>query len=277
MRATAILAATTLLLTAAWPSVDAAAASSTVQLSAGALTVGTLADTTLPTTSVSAGSVSGPINGGTWSDTTGQGAGWHGTIALSTPFVDQAPWTQTSGTNTALASTASGAYSGTVGNALITVTVASLSTGTTTNVSWSDLEGGTTTKGSAACSNGQACAIASGITITFLAVTAYPVGAVYQARVGTFSSTALALDSGAGAAPAPTGTTVGGSNLPRFVNGGAVVAAGGAAQPFVSAALNSGMGTFSLACGVTVTWDPNGTWSGVSYIATAQYAIVAGP
>ncbi|MHB8717978.1 MAG: hypothetical protein ACYDAC_03675 [Candidatus Dormibacteria bacterium] len=259
------------------------AATSTVSLSAGSLSIGTLANTTLTSTPVSTGTVSGSVNLGNWSDTTGTGLGWHGTIALTnSPFVDQGAWAQTAGTTLALGSTASGAYTGSVANALVTVTVTS-STGTATTVNWSDREGATNTSGTAlACTNGSACAIASGVTITFATGVTYLSTDVYTAKVGAMPVTATTLDTNAAPAPVPQGTTVGGSNLPTYENGGPTGAAtvnassSGTAQPFVTAALNSGMGSFALAPGITVTWDPNNTWD-AGYTATAQYAIVSGP
>lgn len=258
--------------------VRAAPGTNTVPLTAGSLSIGTLANTTLPSTIVSAGTVSGAINSGNWTDGTGTGAGWHGTLQTAA-LVDQGAFSQTAGTTTALGSTASGAYTGTVGNAVVIVTVTGVPTAAATPVTWSDRETATATTGSATCTNGTACAIASGVTITFAAATTYPVGAAYTAKVGALPASGMTIATASATAILAQGTTLGGANLPTYQSNASVVTAGGAAVPFVTAAVNAGMGTFSVAPGVTITWDPNNTWGGasVSYVGVAQYAIVTGP
>src|SRR5487761_1718241 len=251
---------------------SASAATSTVSLSAGSLSIGTLSNTTLASTPVTTGTVSGAVNSGNWADTTGTGLGWHGTIALTgSPFVDQGAWAPTGGGAPVLTTTTSGAYTGTVGNALLTVTVSSGATSLNTPFNWSDREGGTTTGSVTTCANGSACTVASGVTITFASGVTYAASYVYTAKVGAMPVTATVIATASATAVAPVGTTVGGTNLPTYEANTSVVSAAsaGTAVAFVTAALNSGMGTFTVAPGITVTWDPNNTWD-AGYTATGQ-------
>lgn len=259
----------------------AATGTITVPFTAGSGSVGTLANTSLPSTSASGGTVSGAVNSGNWTDGTGTASGWHGALQTAA-LVDQGPFAQTAGTTATLGSTDSGAYTGTSGNAMITVRVNGTPTVLHTAFAWTDRERGTTTSSTAAvpaCSNGTACAISSGVTITFAAGTKYPIGAVYSAKVGALPAHSMTIATASASAITPQGSTAGGSNLPAYQSNASVVTAGGAAVPFVAAGRNQGMGTFSLAVGVTVTWDPNDAWNGAGaeYLGTAQYAISTGP
>lgn len=268
---------------AAFVPIQALATSGTTGLPVlgGSLTVGSPGSGTLPAATLGGPAVSGAINSATWSDTTGSGLGWNGTLALATALVYQGPWTPV-GAAPALTSTVSGAYNGTVGNALVTVTV---TTGTLllTTVSWSDREAsGTPTNSSTplGCTNGSPCTVASGVTITFDAATSYAAGAVYTVHVGAMGVNAMVLTKSAASGPTATGTTLSGTNLPTLVNDTSVVPGNNTPVKFVSALLNSGMGTFTIAPGVTVSgWDPNNTWAGasVTFSATAQYAMNVGP
>lgn len=255
-------------------------ATASLPMLGGSLSIGTLTGGTLPNATPAGGADSGSLSSATWSDTTGLGAGWNGTLSLATALTYDGPWTP-SGSAPALTATSSGAYSGTAGNALLTVTVTA-GTPTVTTVSWSDREAaGTTTTGLAlACTNGSPCTISNGVTITFNAATLYTTGEVYTAHDGALPSTAVALSSANAIGPTATGTTVGGSNLPTLQNSGSTVPGNGTAVKFVSAAAQAGMGTFTIAPGVTVSgWDPNNIWggTGVVYSAQAQYTISTGP
>jgi hypothetical protein len=245
------------------------------------------AGTTLPATVLSAGTVSGAVNGATWNDLTGSGAGWNGTVAISTLLV-QGPWSQTAGTALALGSTASGSYTGSAGAASIVVTVNGTPTATNTPFTWTDREGATTSGPTSVptCVNGTACAVNNGVTITFATATPYIAGDAYTAHVGIGSTTAMSLATGSATAITNQGTTLGGSNLPTYTGNLSTVTAGGVgiegtAVKFVTAAANAGAGSFTVTPGVTFTWDPNNTWSsstaGANYTATAQYTIATGP
>lgn len=256
-------------------------ATNTLTISAGTLSILTMNNATLGPVALSAGTVSGGLNAGQWSDLTGSGAGWHGSIAVSS-FQNQGAWTPV-GAAPALTLTTSGNYNpaANVADALITVTVSAGGTATNTPFAWTDREGGTTTNGTVAtCTNGSACAVSNGVTITFNAATTYSNGTQYTARVGLLPTSALSTHQANGSISA-SGTTQGGSNLPAFLADAAVASATGAgnfgsAVNFVSAAANTGEGLFNVTPGGTVTWDPNLTWSG-SWVATAQYTITSGP
>lgn len=262
-----------------------AATNSTVTLSllGGSLSISGMSAYTTTSTSLSTGTLATALNAATWSDLTGLGAGWNGTLAV-TQFIDQGAWSQTSGTATALSTTSSGAYTGSAGAGSITVTVTqALDTtlATTLSISYTDVENGTTTNGTATATKGSATTLTHGLTVTFASGTAYPQNAAYQAKFGILPTTALALNT-AQASVSASGTTVGGTNLPSFVNNSSTVTAGGpstySAAPvkFISAAATTGVGSFTVAGGGTITWDPNNVWQ-ASYTAGAQYTIASGP
>jgi hypothetical protein len=258
-------------------------ATNTLPLLPGSLSIGALTNTTLTSTSVTTGSLVGAaIDSGTWSDNTGSGAGWHGTISTST-FQYEGTWSQTAGTATALGGSPvgfSGSYTGAVADALLTVTVSAGGTVLNTPFTWTDREGASTPSGTqATCTNNTACAVSNGVTITFAAATSYPANAVYAVKVGTFPTTALTLAAG-GTSTNNAGTSAG-ANIPVFENNASTVTAGGvgtqgSAVAFLTAPVNDGVGSFTIAPGVTITWDGTNTWA-ASFVATAQYTIVSGP
>ena len=263
-----------------------AATTSTVTLalgSGGGLSISGMTAFTTATTSSALGTLATPLNSATWADTTGSGSGWNGTLAV-TQFIDQGAWTQTAGTATALNSTASGAYTGSAGAGYINVTVTQVgdTTGATSlAISYSDVENGTTTNGTATATKGSATTLVHGLTITFATGTAYPQNAVYQSKFGILPTTALALNTAQGSV-APQGTTLGLVNDPLLVNNGSTVTAGGpstySASPvkFLSALILTGVGSFTVSGGATITWDPNNVWQ-ANYTAGAQYTIASGP
>jgi hypothetical protein len=248
----------------------------------GTLAIISMNNATLGPATLNTGTVTGALNAGQWSDLTGSGAGWHGSIAMS-GFQDEGAWTP-QGAAPALTLTTSGNYSpaANVADALVTVTVSAGGTNTNTPFAWTDREGGTTTNNTVAtCTNATPCAVSNGVTITFNAATTYASGSVYTAKVGLLPTSALALHNASGTISA-SGTTTAGSNLPTFENDASTVSAAagagnfGSAVNFVTAAVNAGAGLFNVTGGGTVTWDPNITWSG-TWVATAQYTITSGP
>jgi hypothetical protein len=261
----------------------ATSSTGTLALSAGSLGISAMGTFTTATTALTAGTLATPMNAATWSDTTGSGAGWNGTLAVQ-QFINQGAWSQTVGTATALASTASGAYTGSAGAGSLAVTVtqaADTIAAATLTVSYKDIENGVTTNGTGTATKGTALVLLNGITITFATNTAYPLNAVYQSHFGILPTTALALNTAQATATA-TGTTQAGSNLPAFVNNSTTVTAGGPSTysvtpiKMISAAANTGLGTFTVTGGATLTWDPNNVWQ-ASYTANAQYNVVTGP
>lgn len=261
-------------------------ATDALNLTPGTLSIGTLASTTFGATSLNSGIASGAANSGNWSDLTGAGAGWHGSVAMST-FLLQGPWTTV---GTAVSNNASGSYTGTAGAALMTVTVTGVPTTLSTPVNWTAVEGSTTTTNGGtptACVNGSACTITHGVTITFNAATLYTAGAVYTTHVGVFntSNTSVTFTT-TGASIATVGTTTGGNNLPTFENNGSALPQGGVgvegtAVNFITAAIGAGAGTFAVTPALTIDFDPNNVWTsataGANYTATAQYTIAATP
>ena len=258
---------------------DAATATNQLNLGAGSLAISSMSGSTLNASSVGNGSQSGSVDSATWADTTGSGAGWNGTVQ-TTQFLLQGPWQQGTGAS-ALTSTASGAYTGTAGAASVVVTISTGGTALNTPFTWVDIEGATSTNGTVStCANGSACAVSNGVTITFNSATAYTSGWTYTAHVGVLATTALSLATGSAAGPTPNGTTLGGLNDPSFLNNLSTVPTASAVK-FVHATAGTGLGSFTLSPGVTITWDPNNTWSstvsGANYTATATYTITSGP
>jgi hypothetical protein len=254
-------------------------ATDTLSLAAGTLSISGLGNWTSASTAVSAGTLNSGTNSGTWTDQTGLGLGWNGTLAMES-FLYTGTWTQTSGTVTALGTTAAGSYTGTSPNAFITVTVNGTPSSSSTPYTYSDNESGTVTSNSGTATNGSATTLANGITITFAAATTYPVGAVYSEKMGVLPTTALALHSASGTITNQAGT-LGGSNLPTFTNNGVTVSstsatAYGTAVKFITANALQGIGSFTVVPGVTITWDANNTWA-ANYVANAQYTIASGP
>lgn len=254
-------------------------ATDTLALAAGTLSISGLGNWTSATTAVSAGTLSTGTNSGTWSDLTGTGLGWNGTLALES-FILQGAWTSSGGTAN-LTNTLSGAYTGTVAEASITVTVTAATSGSTT-FTCSDDEAGTFTScaTNSPATNGSATTLANGMTINFKAATTQAVNTVYTVQAGVLPTTAVTLDTTAGSVAAQGGT-FGGSNLPTLQGNGTTVASVsatsfGTAIKFVHATALTGIGNFTVVPGVTITWDPNNTWA-LSYVANAQYSIVSGP
>lgn len=251
--------------------------------SGGGLSISGMNPFTTATTSSAAGTLATPLNSATWADTTGSGAGWNGTLAV-TQFIDQGAYTQTAGAATALSTTSSGAYTGSAGAGYITVTVTQAgdtTSATSLAISYSDVESGVTTNGTATATKGSATTLLHGLTITFATGTAYPQNAAYESKFGILPTTALALNTAQGSV-APQGSTLGLTNDPLLINNGTTVTAGGpstySASPvkFLDALTLTGMGSFTVSGGATITWDVNNIWQ-ADYTAGAQYTIASGP
>jgi len=163
-----------------------------------------------------------------------------------------------------------------------TVTVGSGATTSSTPYTWTTNDSTDSAGGSGTATNGTPVEIGTrGIYIDFASGTSYASGDAYQIDAGTLSSSALSLDSSAsGASITPSSTTT--STPPVFVNSGSTVTGGGVgptaygtAVKFVSAATNTGMGTYTIDPGASVSSDSN-SWA-ASYTAGVQYSIVTGP
>jgi len=240
-----------------------------LQLSAGQLSVGPLTPGTLQ--GVVGGIASGQLPSASFSDTTGSGNGWQGTVAASS-FIYTGVWAGSSGAP-ALASSSAGAWSGSADGISITVTVGSGGTSTSTPFTWSDSAGNS---GSGTATNGTPAPVEDGVTIDFATGTTYSSGDQYSVRVGTQPAHALSLDVAQGTITPAAGVQ---SPPPGFVNSGAVVVGGGTtlgtAVPMVSAALGTGMGTYAVAPGAQVVVDAS-SWA-ATYVAQVQYTIATGP
>jgi hypothetical protein len=253
-------------------------AQQTTSFTPGALSIAVPAATTFPATALSAGTLTSGVNAAQWSDSTGSGAGWNGTLAIQQfHILGTAAWTP--GASNPLANTNSGQYTGPTSAADYTVTVTGASAGGTTTVaiSWSGEESGSGT----ATKNAAFAVGALGMTITFLTGQAYAVTDVYTAQVGNLPTSALAAAAGT-TTIAIVGSTAGGTNLPTATGGTSTVTSGTTATysaaplKIVTAAKLKGKGTFTVTPGVTLTWDPNATWA-LPYTASAQYTIASGP
>src|SRR5438067_691838 len=110
------LAVAGLVALAALPAPASASSTSTdtLALAAGSLSISNLTSASF-SASITAGTLNTGLNSATWTDATGLGLGWNGTLALQS-FIYQGTWSAASG-STALTSTASGAYTGTAGMA----------------------------------------------------------------------------------------------------------------------------------------------------------------
>jgi hypothetical protein len=209
------------------------------------------------------------LNSGNYSDTTGSGAGWNGTIALQ-QFVNTQAWVPT---GTALNSNVSGGYTGTVLDADYTVTVTS-DTGTVA-VAWSGTE-----SGSGTATKGSAFAIGTkGITITFKVGSTYLTTDTYTIKADVLATSAMVM--AVGGSCVATGTTATGTNIPSMTNTSSTVTGGtyttyGAAVKIITVPVGQGLGTFTCTPKSTLSVDSNSAVPG-SYTANAQFTIATGP
>ena len=246
-------------------------AQETLAVQAGSLYVSNTSPATI--TAAVDGSGSGSLPSALWGDTTGSGAGWQGSIAASN-FVYTGQWTPLSGAP-ALSTGTSGSYTGTADGDTYTLKVTSVS-GSTIGFSYTSSNGAT---GTGTATTGTAAAVGSnGLTITFSTSSTYTVGNAYQIQVGSQNSSALILDNAASSATiAPTAQSS--SQPPSFINPSATVSGGGAtygtAVSFVSAAINTGMGAYTVSPQGTINTDVN-SWA-ANYTSNVEYTISSGP
>ncbi len=210
------------------------------------------------------------LNSGNYSDTTGSGAGWNGTVAVQ-QFVNTQAWVPT---GTALLTNTSAGY--TSGAQLASYTVAvTADGGATVNVSWSGTE-----SGSGTATKGSAYAIGTrGLTITFSASNTYLTTDRYSIKADVMLTSALTM--AVGGTCTATGTTATGSNIPSMTNTSSTVTGGtyntyGAAVKVITVPVGQGLGTFTCTPKATLSIDSNNSWPG-SYVATAQFTIATGP
>lgn len=267
------------LMSVAGPAFAATTSSGTenLTLTAGTLSVSNVQAGTL--TGTVAGTATGDLPSAVFSDTTGTGNGWNGTIALST-FNYTGAWQAASG-SAALASTSAGTYTGTNDGDTYTVKVTAVSSTTVTATWTSTYSSGGAVGGSASTSTateGTAAPVgANGVTIDFGTSTA--VGNVYTVQVGNQPASAVSLDTSATGAgvTAASGTT---STDPTLTGNGTTVAGGGVGTlgtgiVAVEAAAGTGMGSYTVVPGAQAVTD-SASWA-ATYTANAEYTIVSGP
>jgi hypothetical protein len=284
------------------------------QMNGGGLTIGTATTYTIPVSLTNLAGV-GILPAAVWSDATGTGAGWIGSVQVS-DFTYTGLWTTggnylgssdpvSGGPQGEDSSTAAGgAYTGTQDGVVYTVnfTAATLVPPVAASFIWTSTN--TADPGSALPVNSIVATTGinkvgdQGITIDF-GTTLPTTSAVYQIQAGTQGSSALSLNSGVLAtanAPAAGVVTADGSISapPALVNGDAgtgtdpstlgTAVSGpttGTAQTygtpttFVAAAANTGMGSYTVNPGVSFNADVN-SWAAI-YTANVQYSIVTGP
>jgi hypothetical protein len=245
----------------------------------GVLAIGTTTTNTIPV-SLSSLTGAGLLPTAVWSDATGSGAGWTGTVAVS-DFTYTGAWTTT---ETALADPSSAAYTGTQDGVVFTVDATAISNGAG-SFTW------TSTSTAAPSGIGTASAdtatelATQGVSINFGMATPSP-GTLYELQAGTQSPGALTLSS-TESTSGTAGVTVADGSLsahPALVsalNGVAGPSSADAAQTlgapieFVSAAANTGMGSYTVNPGVTFNADVN-SWANI-YTANVEYSITTGP
>jgi hypothetical protein len=248
-----------------------ATSTDTLTLTAGALSVAAFSAGTATAALSGSSPASTNIAVADWGDTTGSGAGWNGTVAVSL-FNHSGSWTQTGGGHTLTVST-SGTYTGTATQAYYVVTVSSDSGG---NISAAV----TGTESATITNQAKSSPIAvgaNGVTIKFDTGTTYSSGDQFTNHVGNLPASALVLGSGTSAIG--NGTTT--ATAPAFANSGTTVTGGtattvGSGVKFVTAALNTGMGSFRVTPSGTIAFDGNLDWAG-AYVAQVSYSIVTGP
>jgi hypothetical protein len=261
--------AATTQLTAATASVGSG--SLTLSVLQGALTVSATAPSSI-SAPVNA-SKSGDLPPALWQDSTGTGNGWQGSIAVSN-VIYTGHWFPKSGAP-ALSVNSSAVYSGKNDGDTYTFKVLS-SSGSTIDYSYSSTGGAA---GTGTATTGTPAAIGSnGLTITCPTGNTYSAGEEYQIHVGSQNQNSLVLeDSSSGASIVPyAGST---SPSPVFVNPTAALTGDGAnygtAVPFVSAAVDTGMGAYTITPEMGINTDVN-SWA-QQYTANIEYTVASGP
>jgi hypothetical protein len=246
------------------------------QVQGGTLEIGTINNSgNIP---VSMGTLLGVglLPSAAWSDATGSGSGWNGTVAVS-DFTYTGVWTNT---GSPLVDATSGAYTGTQDGVVFTVDATGISNGAG-SFTWSSTASTSNTGSGTAAASIATVIDGQGVSINF--GTASPTaGTLYQLQAGTQAPSALSLLSTENSAAV---TVVDGSLSapPALVSANTTVAGPSSGTPqlygtplkFVAAAPNTGMGEYLVVPGVTFHADVN-SWAAL-YTANVEYSIVTGP
>ncbi len=249
-------------------------------VTAGTLSVGSTTPSTI--TAVVGATGTGALPSALWSDETGSGNGWNGTIQTS-DLVYTGAW-QGSAAATDLVTTASTPFTAYTNGILYTVTVGpstAPSTITYTSTDPSDPSGTVSTSIAA----GTYAVGKDGLNIQIKTAT---VGDVFTLKAGTQSDNAITLANTAASITPYSSLYTGvptfyASNASANLPGGAKLTAPatasnsalGNAVKFVTAGVNSGMGSYTVVPGATIAADIN-SWA-ATYTANIQYNIVTGP
>jgi hypothetical protein len=247
-----------------------ATSTDTLTLTAGALSVAAVSAGST-TAALGSSPASSSLAVTDWGDTTGGGAGWNSTMAVSL-FNDTGTWSMTGGTDALVLST-SAAYTGSGTQAHYAVTVTSDSGGNITAAVT-----GTETATITAQPKSSPIAVGThGVTIKFDTGTTYVSGDQFTLHAGNLAASALVL--GAGTSITANGTTT--ATAPAFTNSGSTIIGGtattvGSGVKFATAAVSTGMGSFRVTPSGTIAFDGNLDWAG-AYTAQVSYSIVTGP
>jgi hypothetical protein len=247
--------------------------STQLTITVGALSVGAVGSTTTLTSAAVGGTATGTLPSVVMSDTTDTGAGWNATVGVSN-LTFTGSWAA-QGSSPSLTTRTSGAFTDTQNGVQYVVTTGTI-TGGAGPFTWTSTDSDDSAGGSGATAASVASPIGTkGISINF-GVQPIITGSVYTIKAGTQLATALSLSTGGSV------TTIDGNTKPTLVAAGTVTGGGAGATAYsasplkmASAAIGTGMGTYSLVPGVSVVTD-NNSWAGL-YTAGLQYSIVAGP
>jgi len=265
-----ILAGTLVLPATAYASTSATAPQ-TLSVQAGTLSISNTSPRNI--TAAIDNSASGYLPGADWSDATGSGNGWQGSVAM-TDFIYTGDWMPV-GAAPALASDTSSAYTGSADGNTYTVTVTGTS-GSTVDFSYASSNGAS---GTGSATAGSPATVGNhGLSIIFSSSSTYSTGDAYQIHVGAQNPDALTLANTVNTAIANVASQSY-TSPPLFANQQATVVGGGdtygSAVPFLSAATNSGMGNFNVTPEAVIDTDIN-SWA-ATYVANVEYTISSGP
>jgi hypothetical protein len=220
--------------------------------------------------------LNGDLPAVTLQDTTGSGAGWNTTAAVS-DLTYTGTWAAV-GSATALTTATSNAFTDTADGVTYTVTTGTITAGignfTYTSTDAADPSGSS----SLTVANTNNAVGTKGLTINF-GTQNIASGSQYRIHAGTQSANAMALDTSASGAGV---TTTAGNTAPTLTGNGNPLSGGGVSQTsygnatkFVTATVGTGMGTYVATPGVSVSTDAT-SWA-ATYTAGVQYSIVTGP
>ena len=265
------------LFAAAGPALAGTSGSGTTNalLGAGSLSVTNVAAATTINGTVG-GTMTGVLPAATLQDTTGSGAGWNTTAAVS-DLNYTGTWVPV-GSATGLTTATSGAFTDTADGVTYTVTTGTITLGVGTFTYTSNDAGDPTGSGNVIVAGTTTGVGTKGLTINFGTQTITS-GSQYRIHAGTQSASAMSLDTSASGAGV---TTTVGNTAPTLTGNGTSVTGGGVSQTsygsavkFVTAAVGNGMGTYVATPGVSIASDAS-SWA-AGYTAGVQYSIVTGP